>query len=106
MTSHAVQDRTVTDLTAGRGRGPGGPLLSSDQPAGHCQVPRCDEQIDPSRLMCRGHWYRVPKQLRDRVWATWQSGHGTSSSEHQRAVRRAVAASHDPTGPEPSSSAA
>jgi hypothetical protein len=106
MTSHAVQDRTVTELTAGRGRGPGGQLLSAAQPGGHCQVPRCDEQIDPSRLMCRGHWYRVPKQLCDRVWATWRSGRGTSSSERQSAVRLAVAASSDRTGPERSSSAA
>jgi hypothetical protein len=106
MTSQPVQDRTVTELTAGRGRGPGGHLLSSAQPAGNCQVPGCGEQIDPSRLMCRGDWYRVPKQLRDRVWATWQSGRGISSSEHQGAVRLAVAASRDRTGPERSSSAA
>jgi hypothetical protein len=106
MASYAVQDRTVTELTAGRGRGPGGPLLSSAEPTGHCQVPRCDEQIDPSRLMCRVHWYRVPKQLRDRMWATWQSGRGASSSEHHSAVRLAVAASSDRTGPDSSSSAA
>lgn len=74
-------------------------------PAGHCHVPRCNK-IDPSRLMCRGHWHRVPKQLRDRVWATWQSGRGTSSSEHQSAVSLAVAASRDRTGAECNSSAA
>jgi hypothetical protein len=81
-------------------------MLSSAKPAGHCQVPGCDEQIDPSRLMCRGHWYRVPKQLRDQVWATWQSGRGASSSEHQGAARLAVAASRNRTGQERTSSAA
>jgi hypothetical protein len=81
-------------------------MLSSAQPVGHCQVPRCEEQIDPSRLMCRGHWYRVPKQLRDRVWATCQSGRGTSSIEHQSAVRLAIAATSERTGPECNSSAA
>lgn len=106
MADHAVQDRTVSELTAGRGRGPGGQLLSLAQPVGHCQVPRCDEQIDPSRLMCRGHWYRVPKQLRDRVWATWRSGRAASSVEHQSAVRMAVAASRERIGPERSLSAA
>jgi hypothetical protein len=65
MTSDAVQDRTVTELTAGRGRGPGSLLLAPAELGGHCHVPSCNEQIDPSRLMCRHHWYRVPKQLRD-----------------------------------------
>ena len=80
--------------------------MSPAESIGHCQVPGCDDQIDPSRLMCRRHWYRVPKQLRDRVWATWQSGRGTSSTEHQIAVRLAIAASRYRTGPERNSPAA
>ncbi len=106
MSNDAIQNRTVTELTAGRGRGPGGRLLASDEPVGHCQVPRCREQIDPSRLMCRRHWYRVPKQQRDQVWATWQSGRGVLSSEHQSAVCLAIVTCRDRTGPESSSSAA
>lgn len=106
MTNDAIQDHTVTELTAGRGRGPGSPLLASAEPVGHCRVPRCNEQIDPSRLMCRRHWYRVPKPLRDQVWATWQSGRGTSSGEHQTAVHMAIAACRDRAGAESSSSAA
>jgi hypothetical protein len=42
--------------------------------------------------MCRNHWYLVPKQIRDRVWATWQSGHRAFSPEHKEAVRKAIAA--------------
>ena len=103
MTSDAVQDRTVTELTAGRGRGPGSVLSAPGELGGHCQVPSCNEQIDPSRLMCRHHWYRVPKQLRDQVWATWQSGRGILSTEHQSAVRLAIAACDDRTGAESSS---
>jgi hypothetical protein len=106
MTSDAVQDRTVTDLTAGRGRGPGSVLLALAEPGGHCQVPSCSEQIDQSRLMCRHHWYRVPKPLRDQVWATWRSGRGTLSAEHQSAVRLAVATCRDRTGAKSNSSAA
>jgi len=56
-----------------------------------CPVLGCGEQIDPSRLMCRRHWYRVPKQLRDQVWATWRSGQGALSREHHDAVRLAMA---------------
>jgi hypothetical protein len=25
-------------------------------------------------LMCRRHWFMVPKNLRDRVWATYRPG--------------------------------
>jgi hypothetical protein len=41
--------------------------------------------------MCRTHWYMVPKEFRDHVWATWRSGDGAFSKEHQDAVRAAVA---------------
>jgi hypothetical protein len=79
-------------VTGGLGRGPRGQLTTLRSGADHCAVPHCDNQIDPSRLMCRTHWYMVPKNLRDRVWATWRSGQGAFSGEHRDAVRLAVAA--------------
>lgn len=69
---------------------PRGQLTASQGRASRCPIPGCGDQIDPSRLMCR-HWHRVPKQLRDQVWATWRSGHGALSREHQDAVRIAMA---------------
>jgi hypothetical protein len=42
--------------------------------------------------MCRIHWYRVPKRLRDIVWATWRSGAGVGTPEHTDAILAAVAA--------------
>jgi hypothetical protein len=57
-------------------------------------VPGCGELIDSTRLMCRHDWYRLPKPLRDRVWATWRSGTRASSVQHQQAVRRAIAVAH------------
>jgi hypothetical protein len=42
--------------------------------------------------MCRSHWYTVPKELRDQVWATWRSGQGARSAEHMGAVHRAIVA--------------
>jgi len=46
------------------------------------------------------------KQLRDQVWATWRSGHGNHSSEHQDAVRMAMAACQERPRPVARSSAA
>jgi hypothetical protein len=85
-------------VTGGLGRGPRGQLTTLQSGADACTIPGCGRQIDPSRLMCREHWYTVPKELRDRVWATWRSGLGAFSTEHQDAVRAAVAAVVGPAG--------
>jgi len=79
-------------VTGGPGRGPRGRLTTLSSGVRHCPISGCGDQIDPSRLMCRRHWYMVPKETRDEVWATWRSGHGAYSRGHRNAVRRAVAA--------------
>lgn len=94
MTSQLIESHTVAELPGGRGRGPGGQLVALLR-AGRWLVPGCRVRIDPSRLMCRSHWYLVPKQLRDQVWATWRSGEGALSPEHQEAVRLAITVCRD-----------
>jgi hypothetical protein len=65
------------------GRGP------ATAPAGrYCPVPHCLEQVQ--RLFCRGHWRKIPKSLRDRVWRTWRSGAGCTAPAHLAAVRAAI----------------
>ena len=82
----------VRAVTGGRGRGPRGQLATLWSGIDWCPIPLCERPIDPSRLMCRVHWYMVPKEIRDEVWATWQSGRAAYSSEHRAAVRKAVVA--------------
>jgi hypothetical protein len=65
------------------GRGPGSHL---------CPAPGCPQHVSADRLMCRPHWYAVPKPLRDAVWATWQSGRGAGTPAHTAAIRAAIAA--------------
>src|SRR5260221_9914101 len=96
MSSEPPKGQAPTDLTAGRVRGPGGQLTGLLNHACRCPVPGCGDLIDPSRLMCRRHWYRVPKHLRDQVWATWRSGQGTHSREHYETVRMAIVACQEP----------
>lgn len=91
MTTQLLEDGRPARLTAGRGRGPGGQLLTSSLPVNRCPITGCSEQIDSSRLMCRQHWYQVPKPLRDRIWSTWHSGEGAHSVEHREAVLMAIA---------------
>jgi hypothetical protein len=92
MISQLAEPQTPAALPRGRGRGPGGQPTGLPLPPGRCPVPGCGDQIDRTRLMCRRDWYLVPKQLRDRVWATWHSGQGAASGEHQQAVLNAIAA--------------
>jgi hypothetical protein len=82
----------VRAVTGGRGRGPRGQLATLWSGIDWCPIPRCERPIDPSRLMCRVHWYMVPKKLRDEVWATWRSGYAAYSGEHRGAVHKAVVA--------------
>jgi hypothetical protein len=91
MTFQLAERQNLSALPRGRGRGPGGQPAGLRLPAGRCPVPGCDERIDRTRLMCRRHWYGLPKRLRDRVWRTWRSGHGAGSRGHQEAVRKAIA---------------
>lgn len=84
--------RATRAVTGGRGRGPRGQQTALSDGLRRCPIPRCAERIDPSRLMCRRHWYMVPKLMRDHVWATWRSGQAAYSNEHQEAVQAAVVA--------------
>lgn len=40
----------------------------------HCHATGCRIEIPPKLMMCRCHWYMVPKMLRDRVWVTYRPG--------------------------------
>lgn len=66
-----------------------GPATGSPHP---CPIPPCDVQVPYGRLMCKPHWYQVPKPLRDAVWATWRNGAGAGTPAHTAAIAAAVAA--------------
>lgn len=40
----------------------------------HCHARFCPVGVPPKMLMCRRHWFMVPKPLRDAVWATYRPG--------------------------------
>jgi hypothetical protein len=39
-----------------------------------CHAIDCPVTVPPRMHMCRAHWFRLPKQLRDAVWAAYQPG--------------------------------
>jgi hypothetical protein len=55
-----------------------------------CPGPECPAQVPDHMLMCRPHWYAVPRSLRNDVWAAWNGGAGAGTSEHNEAMIAAI----------------
>lgn len=39
-----------------------------------CHWPGCNKQVPPAMWGCSTHWFKLPKRLRDRIWATYRPG--------------------------------
>lgn len=64
--------------------------------SGHkCPATGCTLNVAAHQLMCRIHWYMVPKALRDDVYAAWANGRGARSDAHQYVCDAAIAAVND-----------
>ena len=42
--------------------------------AHHCHATGCATAVPPVMFLCKRHWFRLPKALRDRIWATYRAG--------------------------------
>ena len=40
----------------------------------HCHWLGCERQVPPAMWGCKEHWFKLPKRLRDRIWATYKPG--------------------------------
>ncbi|MFN3387484.1 MAG: hypothetical protein ACK40O_01020 [Allosphingosinicella sp.] len=40
----------------------------------HCHWPGCDRQVPPAKWGCRQHWFKLPPNLRERIWQAYQIG--------------------------------
>ena len=58
----------------------------------HCHWPGCDKQVPPAMWGCKAHWLRLPRALRNKIWATYQPGQETdmTPSESYLAAAREV----------------
>lgn len=53
-----------------------------------CPKVGCMLTVPDHQLMCRTHWFMVPKALRSRVWETYKTA--PLSDEHRDAMRDAI----------------
>lgn len=61
----------------------------------HCHARNCGVSVRPEMLMCRKHWFMVPKTIRDEVWRTYRPGQCDDkrpSAEWHKAADAAIAA--------------
>jgi hypothetical protein len=50
-----------------------------------CHWPGCTSQVPPALWGCRVHWYKLPQELRTRIWRTYRIGQerdGRPSAEY------------------------
>lgn len=64
------------------------PSRSNDQHL--CPGPGCEKMISDDLLACQRHWFQVPKDIRDAVYAAWDHRRGLGSDEHALAVHEAL----------------
>jgi hypothetical protein len=58
-----------------------------------CHATGCSAAVPPKMLMCRKHWFMVPRGVQAQVWATYRPGQEVTkdpSDEYMKAYRLAV----------------
>ena len=50
----------------------------------------CTRRVPEHMLACRADWSRIPRVLRDAVWAAWDNGRGAGSPAHRAAITAAI----------------
>lgn len=59
-----------------------------DGPTGdhHCHWPGCSRHVSPALWGCYQHWMKLPKALRDKIWATFRAGQEISKTPSREYV--------------------
>lgn len=58
-----------------------------------CHARNCTTGVPPKMLMCRPHWFMVPRAMQARIWATYRPGQEVTkdpSPEYLDAAMEAV----------------
>jgi hypothetical protein len=61
-----------------------------------CDVPRCAVEVPRGKLMCRDHWFALPRPLRAEINAAWREGRIRDWSANCLAARNFLATAADP----------
>jgi len=59
-----------------------------------CHHPRCDKPVPEAMFACKGHWFSLPKKIRDRIWAEYVPGQEITKTPTGSYLNAAVEAIH------------
>jgi hypothetical protein len=63
-----------------------------DEARGHrCHWPDCPRLVPPAMWGCTPHWFALPKDLRDRIWAAYRRGQEDTKAPSREYVEAARA---------------
>lgn len=60
----------------------------------HCHWPGCAKQVPPAMWGCKPHWFALPLELRNKIWAAYVPGqeiNGTPSRDYVAAAKEVQA---------------
>jgi hypothetical protein len=70
-------------------------VKSQKQTRSHtCHWPGCKLQVPPSMWGCKQHWFKLPKNLRDRIWNTYRIGQEVDGRPSMDYIEAAIAVEH------------
>lgn len=53
----------------------------------HCHWPGCGKDVPPAKWGCARHWFMLPKEIRDAIWAAYQPGQEVTKTPSREYVR-------------------
>jgi hypothetical protein len=69
-------------------------VLQARQTRQHeCHWPGCGVQVPPAKLTCSRHWFKIPANLRMKIWTTYKPGQEdtmTPSKEYMEALKEVL----------------
>lgn len=57
-----------------------------------CHWVGCTTAVPPKMFACKAHWFKLPKPIRDRIWATYRPGQEVTKDPSPAYLEAAMAA--------------
>jgi hypothetical protein len=65
-------------------------VKAAKQTRGHtCHWQGCGRQVPPAMWGCSTHWFKLPKRIRDRIWATYRPGQEITKTPSENYLKAA-----------------
>ncbi|MDH4743128.1 hypothetical protein OMP43_03745 [Sphingomonas sp. CBMAI 2297] len=71
-------------------------MKSRTRPKSICHAPECAEEISCGKLMCRPHWFALPRPLRQAISSAWKERRLADWSANCLEARRLLATTQAP----------